>query len=232
MERPISFAAEDIRNEKVRVLRCMDPIEAKNVIIGQYGRSVDETKPGYKEDEGVPKDSRTPTFCALVAYIKNERWDGVPFILKAGKALNEQKTEIRIQFRDVNSGIFRDIPRNELVIRVQPNECVYIKMNSKLPGLSTQTVLTELDLTYRRRFSDLKIPEAYESLILDALKGDHSNFVRSDELDFSWRIFTPLLHYLENNKSIVPMEYPYGKLVKRAIIPLTSSPTASRRRIC
>ena len=83
-------------------------------------------------------------------------------------------------------------------------------MNSKLPGLSMQTVVTELDLTYRRRFSDLKIPEAYESLILDALKGDHSNFVRDDELDASWRIFTPLLHYLDNNKDIVPMEYPYG----------------------
>lgn len=125
-------------------------------------------------------------------------------------ALNEQKTEIRIQFKDVTSGIFKDIPRNELVIRVQPNESVYIKMNSKLPGLSMQTVVTELDLTYRRRFSDLKIPEAYESLILDALKGDHSNFVRDDELDASWRMFTPLLHYLDDNKEIIPMEYPYG----------------------
>ena len=116
-----------------------------------------------------------------------------------------------MQFRDVTSGIFQNIPRNELVIRVQPNESVYIKMNSKLPGLSMQTVQTELDLTYRRRFSDLKIPEAYESLILDALKGDHSNFVRNDELDASWRIFTPLLHYLDGNKAIVPMEYPYGE---------------------
>lgn len=126
-------------------------------------------------------------------------------------ALNEQKTEIRIQFKDVTSGIFKDIPRNELVLRVQPNESVYIKMNSKLPGLSMQTVVTELDLTYRRRFSDLKIPEAYESLILDALKGDHSNFVRDDELDASWRIFSPLLHYLDDNKEIIPMGYPYGE---------------------
>ena len=102
---------------------------------------------------------------------------------------------------------------------MQPNESVYIKMNSKLPGLSMQTVSTELDLTYRRRFSDLKIPEAYESLILDALKGDHSNFVRDDELDASWRIFTPLLHYLDNNTEITPMEYPYGTLLL-----ITSSP--------
>ena len=212
MERPISFSAEDIRDEKVRVLRAIPAIEPKNVIIGQYGRSLDGGKPSYKEDDTVPKDSRCPTFCALVAYIKNERWDGVPFIMKAGKALNEQKTEIRVQFKDVTSGIFKDIPRNELVMRIQPNESVYIKMNSKLPGLSMQTVVTELDLTYRRRFSDLKIPEAYESLILDCLKGDHSNFVRDDELDASWRIFTPLLHYLDDNKEIIPMEYPYGRL--------------------
>ncbi|KAI9731491.1 MAG: Glucose-6-phosphate 1-dehydrogenase [Cirrosporium novae-zelandiae] len=210
MERPISFSSEDIRDEKVRVLRGIPSIEPKDVIIGQYGKSLDGTKLAYKEDDTVPRDSRCPTFCAMVAYIKNERWDGVPFILKAGKALNEQKTEIRIQFKDVTSGIFKDIPRNELVIRVQPNESVYLKMNSKLPGLSMQTVMTELDLTYRRRFSDLKIPEAYESLILDALKGDHSNFVRDDELDASWRIFTPLLHYLDENKEIIPMEYPYG----------------------
>ena len=211
MERPISASAEDIRDEKVRVLRAIPAIEPKNVIIGQYGKSLDGSKPAYKEDDTVPKDSRCPTFCALVVNIKNERWDGVPFIMKAGKALNEQKTEIRIQFKDITSGIFKDIPRNELVMRIQPNESVYIKMNSKLPGLSMQTVVTELDLTYRRRFSDLKIPEAYESLILDCLKGDHSNFVRDDELDASWRIFTPLLHYLDDNKEIIPMEYPYGK---------------------
>jgi glucose-6-phosphate 1-dehydrogenase len=228
MERPISFSAEDIRDEKVRVLRGMAAIEPKNVIIGQYGKSLDGQKPGYKEDDTVPKDSRCPTFASMVAYIKNERWDGVPFILKAGKALNEQKTEVRIQFKDVTSGIFKDIPRNELVIRVQPNESVYIKMNSKLPGLSMQTVVTELDLTYRRRFSDLKIPEAYESLILDALKGDHSNFVRDDELDASWRIFTPLLHYLDENKEIVPMEYPYGMLSATFVLAMTNMFPGSR----
>lgn len=222
MERPISFSAEDIRDEKVRVLRGIPAIEPKDVIIGQYEKSLDGSKPGYKEDDTVPKESRCPTFASMVAFIKNERWDGVPFILKAGKALNEQKTEVRIQFKDVTSGIFKDIPRNELVLRVQPNESVYIKMNSKLPGLSMQTVVTELDLTYRRRFSDLKIPEAYESLILDALKGDHSNFVRDDELDASWKIFTPLLHYLDDNKEIVPMGYPYGEFTSIvALIMLT-----------
>jgi len=136
-------------------------------------------------------------------------------------ALNEQKTEIRIQFNDVTSGIFKDIPRNELVIRVQPNEAVYIKMNTKLPGLTMRTATTELDLTYKRRFSDLNIPEAYEALLLDAFKGDHSNFVRDDELDASWRVFTPLLHYLDEHEEMYlsmdakadyrkPDKYKYG----------------------
>jgi hypothetical protein len=89
-----------------------------------------------------------------------------------------------------------------------------------------QTVGTELDLTYRRRFSDIKIPEAYESLILDALKGDHSNFVRNDELDASWRIFTPLLHYLDTNEEITPMEYPYGASLSTPLAKNTTRLTA------
>jgi glucose-6-phosphate 1-dehydrogenase len=131
----------------------------------------------------VPKDSVCPTFAAIVLFVNSPRWEGVPFVLKAGKgtfparkpwlqlsrvkadinrvpALNEQKTEIRVQYKDVTSGIFKDVARNELVVRVQPGEAVYLKMNAKAPGLQMKTVPTELDLTYKRRFSDLKIPEA------------------------------------------------------------------------
>ena len=104
--------------------------------------------------------------------------------------MNEAKVEVRIQFKDVTQGIFKDIARNELVLRIQPSEAVYLKMNAKVPGLYTHTVPIEMDLTYKRRFADNKIPEAYEALILDALKGDHSNFVRSDELDFAWKVRT------------------------------------------
>ncbi|KAK7208614.1 glucose-6-phosphate 1-dehydrogenase-like protein [Myxozyma melibiosi] len=210
MERPVSFSAEDIRDEKVRVLRAMPIIDPKNVVIGQYDKSLDGTKPSYTDDPTVPKGSRCPTFAAIVLYIKNDRWDGVPFILKAGKALDSAKVEVRVQYKDVTSGIFKDIPRNELVLRIQPDESVYIKMNTKLPGLTMKTSVTELDLTYNRRFSDLHIPEAYEALILDAINGDHSNFVRDDELDASWKIFTPLLQYLDESKDIVPAKYPYG----------------------
>lgn len=108
-------------------------------------------------------------------------------------ALNEAKVEIRIQFKDVTQGIFKDISRDELVIRIQPQEAVYLKLNMKSPGLYTRAIPTEMDLTYKRRFADVHIPEAYESLILDALKGDHSNFVRDDELDVAWKVRHPSL---------------------------------------
>ena len=103
-------------------------------------------------------------------------------------ALNEAKVEVRIQFKDVTQGIFKEISRNELVIRIQPSEAVYLKLNAKTPGLMTRAVPVDMDLTYKRRFGEVHIPEAYEALILDALKGDHSNFVRNDELDAAWKV--------------------------------------------
>ena len=102
--------------------------------------------------------------------------------------MNEAKVEIRVQFKDVTQGIFKDISRNELVIRIQPSEAVYLKLNAKTPGLYTRAVPVDMDLTYKRRFGEVHIPEAYEALILDALKGDHSNFVRDDELDVAWKV--------------------------------------------
>lgn len=190
------------------MLRYIKPIEPSNVLLGQYVGNK-EGKPGYLEDDTVPKDSKCPTFAALAFHINSPRWEGVPIIMKAGKAMNEQKTEIRVQYKDVTEGIFKDIARDELVIRVQPGEAVYMKMNTKAPGLGMRSVPTEMDLTYKRRFSDLKIPEAYEALILDALQGDHSNFVRDDELDVAWKLFTPLLHQIEQGK--VPLaKYEYG----------------------
>ncbi|ORX89645.1 glucose-6-phosphate 1-dehydrogenase [Basidiobolus meristosporus CBS 931.73] len=209
MESPASLDAEDIRTAKVDVLKCIEPITRDNIMIGQYVRSADGSKPGYLDDDTVPSGSNTPTYAVASIFVDNARWKGVPFILKCGKALNEQKAEIRIQFRDVENCIFPNHSRNELVIRVQPNESVYMKIMNKKPGLSMDTVISELDLSYRRRFSDARIPEAYESLILDALQGDHSNFVRDDELNEAWRIFTPILHEIER-EGIEPLKYVYG----------------------
>ncbi|KAI0081819.1 glucose-6-phosphate dehydrogenase [Panus rudis PR-1116 ss-1] len=210
MERPVSFAAEDIRDEKVKVLRAIPPIAREDTLLGQYVSA--NGKPGYLDDETVPPNSNCPTFAATTLWINNPRWEGVPFILKAGKALNEAKVEIRIQYKDVTQGIFKDISRNELVMRIQPTEAIYLKLNMKTPGLYTRAIPTEMDLTYKRRFVDAKIPEAYESLILDALRGDHSNFVRDDELDVAWKIFTPILHWIDgkNGPGPKPIPYPYG----------------------
>lgn len=210
MERPVSFAAEDIRDEKVKVLRAIPPIERSDTLLGQYVAA--NGKPGYLDDDTVPHNSVCPTYAATTLWINNPRWEGVPFILKAGKALNEAKVEVRIQFKDVTQGIFKDISRNELVLRIQPSEAVYLKLNTKTPGLYTRALPTEMDLTYKRRFSESKIPEAYEALILDALKGDHSNFVRDDELDVAWKIFTPILHWIDGQSGPrpKPVPYPYG----------------------
>jgi len=212
MERPVSFSAEDIRDEKVKVLRAIQAIKREDVLLGQYVAA--KGNPGYLDDDTVPKGSNCPTFAATTLWINNPRWEGVPFILRAGKALNEAKVEIRIQYKDVTQGIFKENARNELVVRIQPQESIYLKMNTKLPGLAKTltTVPVEMDLSYKRRFTSTHIPEAYESLILDAIHGDHSNFVRDDELDVAWKIFTPILHWIEGRDGPAPkpVPYPYG----------------------
>lgn len=220
MDRPVSFDPEAVRDEKVKVLKAFGPLETDNMLLGQYGPSEDGTKPGYLDDETVTAGSKCVTYAAIGVHIHNERWDGVPFVMRAGKALDESKVEIRVQFKQVAKGIFREIHRNELVIRVQPNEAVYMKINNKIPGISTETTLTELDLTYASRYSkDFWIPEAYEALIRDCYLGNHSNFVRDDELDVSWQLFTPLLNYIEGPDAPVPESYPYGSKGPKGLRP-------------
>ncbi|XP_017768268.1 PREDICTED: glucose-6-phosphate 1-dehydrogenase isoform X2 [Nicrophorus vespilloides] len=213
MERPVNCHPDSIRNEKVRVLRCIEPLHTKDVVLGQYvgnpNGSGQETL-GYLDDSTVPGGSVTPTYALGVLKINNERWDGVPFILKCGKALNERKAEVRIQFKEVPGDIFDGkAKRNELVIRVQPGEALYVKLMVKTPGSPFDMEETELDLTYGSRYSNVKLPDAYERLILDVFCGSQMHFVRSDELSEAWRIFTPLLHNIENNK-VQPIPYTYG----------------------
>ncbi|KAI9027535.1 glucose-6-phosphate dehydrogenase [Phycomyces nitens] len=207
MERPIRRDADAIRDEKVKLLRSVKPIKMEDCLLGQYVAA--DGKPGYLDDETVPKGSLCPTYAALVFFINNERWDNVPFIMRAGKAMETSKVEVRIQFKALPGNLFEGAPHNELVIRIQPNEAIYIKFNNKTPGLSDDFLLTELDLTYKKRYTNLQIPDAYESLLLDAMRGDRANFVRDDELRASWEIFTPLLHRIEKEK-IAPEKYPYG----------------------
>uniref|UniRef100_G3P1A0 Glucose-6-phosphate 1-dehydrogenase n=2 Tax=Gasterosteus aculeatus aculeatus TaxID=481459 RepID=G3P1A0_GASAC len=213
MEKPASTSPDDVRDEKVKVLKCVAPVVGTDVVLGQYlGDPEGEgySKLGYRDDPTVPEGSCTPTFATAVLYVQNERWDGVPFILRCGKALNERKAEVRLQFTDVPGDIFGErCQRNELVVRVQPDEAIYLKMMTKRPGIYFSPQETELDLTYRSRYKDVKLPDAYERLILDVFCGNQMHFVRSDELREAWRILTPLLHQVEGERTR-PIPYTYG----------------------
>ncbi|CAF4637508.1 unnamed protein product [Rotaria sp. Silwood1] len=223
MEKPRSTKGEDVRDEKVKLLRSVSPIKIEDVVIGQYVGDKDSTdvehQQGYLDDEGVPKDSTTPTYAQVVLSINSERWAGVPFILRAGKALNQKKAEVRIQFHDAPGRMFdKDISpndsndilaRDELVIRVQPNEAIYLKVNTKRPGeMGFSIEETELDLTYGKRYEDVQLPDAYERLILDVFMGSKINFVRSDELQEAWRILDPILAEIDKKKlPVIPYKF-------------------------
>ncbi|KAG5493776.1 hypothetical protein JKF63_01608 [Porcisia hertigi] len=211
MEKPKSLDAERIRDEKVALLKCIKPISKEDCVLGQYTASADGSMPGYLDDITVPKGSTCPTFAVVRLNINNDRWEGVPFILKAGKAVEQKYVAIRIQFKDEVHPYGDATQRNELVIRAQPSEAMYLKITTKVPGVSEdlrQTHQTELDLTYHSRYS-VRLPDAYESLINDALLGNTTNFVRKDELDVAWHIFTPLLHQIDRGE-IQPIPYQAG----------------------
>jgi len=217
MEEPASLDAEDIRNEKVKVIRSMRPIEIENVALGQYkGRDTESKKyPAYLDDETVPKGSLCPTFAAMALFIDNARWDGVPFLLKAGKALHKRQAEIRVQFRHAPGNLYGERQgrvehvTNELVIRIQPDEAIYLRINNKVPGLGQRLDQTLLDLQYKNAYGQVELPDAYERLILDVINGDKRLFIRNDELEAAWKLFTPLLDTIEEQR-IAPELYPYG----------------------
>ncbi len=206
--------AGHICNEKIRVLRSIRPLSLADVAVGQYtagpwkGRQVK----GYLEDDLVPRDSTTPTFAAALLKVENERWRGVPFLIRAGKGLESRKTEIRIQFKPAGGTMFADfadaVQPNALVIRVQPDEAIGLHVVTKVPGMGMKLKETELDLRYQKAFDEI-IPDAYESLLMDVMRGDKSLFIRKDELGAAWDIFTPVLHELERRR-VRPESYIFG----------------------
>ncbi|MEW5299976.1 MAG: hypothetical protein WDW36_002942 [Sanguina aurantia] len=200
MELPVSSEPDDVRSEKVKVLRAIKPIQPQDCLLGQYTAA--DGKPGYLEDPTVPAGSKTPTFAAVKLSIHNERWEGVPIVIKAGKGLNEGVVVVRIQLKTPAASIFGNLEdmRNEMVIKFQPGEAIYMKMVVKKPGLDMDYEMSELDLSYPERYQDVVIPNAYERLILDAIRGDGQHFVRRDELVAAWKIFTPLLHAIDKGE--------------------------------
>jgi len=211
MESPVSLHPDDIRDEKVKLLRAVAAARVEECVLGQYVGA--GGNPGYLEDPTVPRGSRTPTFASVRLHINNDRWAGVPFVIKAGKALNERTALVRVQLKTPASSLFGDHLahlRNELVIRFQPGEAIYTKLVVKKPGLEMDYVMSELDLTYPERYKDVSIPDAYERLILDCIRGDQQHFVRRDELRAAWAIFTPLLHAIDGARGPPLHNYPYG----------------------
>lgn len=214
MEQPLSLAADHVRDEKVKALRAMPPLTLDDIVLGQYTAGVLNGKEhrGYLQEEGVAKDSLTPTFAAVAVRLRNRRWDGVPFLIRAGKGLGKRATEIRIRFRTVPGNIFAGtaghLSNNELAITVQPDANITLRIVTKVPGLEIALDETALDLQYASAFESV-IPEAYETLLLDVLQGDKSLFIRADELEAAWDLFTPVLHEIEERR-IKPRGYPFG----------------------
>ncbi|KAL5834250.1 hypothetical protein ACOSQ4_013747 [Xanthoceras sorbifolium] len=208
MEQPVSLDGEDIRNEKVKVLRSICKLDPRNVILGQY-----KATSGDKVD--VKLNSLTPTYFAAALFIDNARWDGVPFLIKTGMGLIKRRSEIRIQFHHVPGNLYRerighniDLATNELVLRDAPDEAILVRVNNKIPGLGLQLDASELNLLYKDKYN-VEVPDSYEHLLLDVVDGDNHLFMRSDELTAAWNILTPVLQEIDKD-NITPELYELG----------------------
>jgi glucose-6-phosphate 1-dehydrogenase len=201
MEPPARFEADALRDEKVKVLRAIaiEPNEvAANVVRGQYGPGwVAATQvPGYRQEPEVDPTSETETFVAARLMIDDWRWSGVPFYVRTGKRLPKRATEIAIQYREVPHRLFQDegveLGANLLAIRIQPDEGIMLRFGAKVPGLGLDVRSVTMDFSYGSAFS-VDSPDAYETLILDALQGDASLFTRADEVEEAWSIVDPII---------------------------------------
>ncbi|HEY3209024.1 MAG TPA: glucose-6-phosphate dehydrogenase [Actinomycetota bacterium] len=189
MEPPVSFEPDRLRDEKVRVLRSMKPVDPGKVVRGQYR--------GYRDEPDVSKTSQTETYAAMRVEMDNWRWAGVPFFLRTGKKLKRKVTEISLSFRDVPYNVFKGtdatpLGRDALIFRIQPDEGISISLNIKKPGLGLELDRAMLEFDYERAFRTPLI-EAYELLILEAMEGDHSLFTSEEGVERAWELLTPVL---------------------------------------
>jgi glucose-6-phosphate 1-dehydrogenase len=205
MEPPVSLDPESIRDEKVKVIRSIQPLnlegEKSDVVRAQYTKGLINGKEenGYLEEQGIPEESSTETYAALRLMINNWRWKGVPFYIRSGKRMARRTSEIAIRFKRPPGILFSEEGRfnvsdNTMVIQIQPNEGVTIVMNSKVPGLETRMQPVKMHFRYATTFGS-NTPEAYERLILDAMIGDSTLFIRGDETEASWKLLSPVLEH-------------------------------------
>jgi glucose-6-phosphate 1-dehydrogenase len=205
MEPPVSFTAEEVRNEKVKVLQAIPEPTAVEIpemsLRAQYaaGHAGGEEVPGYLEEEGVPADSTTETYAALRLEVDNWRWAGVPFYLRTGKRLARKTTEIAVTLKPVPHLAFSQdgslgVQPNQLVLTLQPNEGVSLRLGAKIPG--TRMIIRPVNMEFQYGTAFLsQSPEAYERLITDAMRGDATLFTRNDEVEAQWRICDPIVKY-------------------------------------
>jgi glucose-6-phosphate 1-dehydrogenase len=209
MEPPASLEDTSVRDEKTKLLKTIRPFEKDKIdeyfVRGQYIDGVINGKevPAYTEEKNVNPNSFVETFVAAKFLIDNWRWSGVPFYLRAGKRLKRKVTEIAIIFKDVPHSIFAKnditLEKNALILNIQPDEGFSLKIQAKQPGSKLCLNTLTMDFNYDEFFK-FKGPDAYERLLLDAMLGDQTLFVRSDAMEISWKIFTPVLEKWEEEK--------------------------------
>jgi glucose-6-phosphate 1-dehydrogenase len=203
MEPPVTFSADDVRDEKVKVLHAIHPPEPDEVpemsVRAQYGSGMSggEEVKGYLEEEDVPEDSTTETYAGLRLEVDNWRWAGVPIYLRTGKRLARKVTEIAVTLKPVPHMAFQsetsmDIKPNVLVLTVQPNEGVSLSIGAKIPGSRMAIRPVNMEFLYGTAFLS-ESPEAYERLITDAMRGDATLFTRNDEVEAQWNIIDPII---------------------------------------
>jgi len=202
MEPPVAFDAESVREEKVQVLRSIRHLQpdevAERTVRAQYGPGEinGEHVKGYREEEGVAKDSQTETYAAIEFRISNWRWSGVPFYVRTGKGLTRNLTEIVVHLKRTPQALFarkpdEEIDPNSIVLRIQPNEGISVTFGAKRPGFEMQTTTVDMDFCYQQGFK-VAPPAAYETLLLDVMQGDATLFTRADEVEAQWRLITPI----------------------------------------
>lgn len=192
MEPPSVFHPKEIRDEKMKVLHAIRPLQKDDIVLAQYC--------GYREHKGVPADSTTPTLAIIRFYIDNWRWQGVPFYISSGKCLKQKESVIKVVFKHVPHQLFNQktcTRSNVLKIRIQPNESIALKQHVKVPGEGLHTVPIPLNFHYADFFGENALQGAYERVLLDAIRGDQSFFTRADEIEQSWRIVEPILNHMD-----------------------------------
>ncbi|MFV0385971.1 glucose-6-phosphate dehydrogenase [Paracoccus sp. (in: a-proteobacteria)] len=203
MEPPYHFDPDAVRDEKLKVIRALEPVEQRDIVRGQYQAT--EKSPGYREDVENP-DSRTPSYVAMKVRISNWRWQGTPFYLRTGKRLRARTSEIAITFKEPPHSIFDDsgAPKaNELVIRLQPNEGMNLKVMIKEPGPGgMRLVQVPLDMSFAEALGaeGADMPDAYERLIMDVIRGNQTLFMRGDEVEAAWAWTDPIIQSWEDAK--------------------------------